>query len=412
VFDWVVVVIFVPADVPSAIAPPPAAASMPYTDLARPYLWYPLVTLGSAASSLGDVVAAIASGDPSVWDFGVGAQVLAGSYVGTSAWSLGATWHPLTSQPEISFSLAHGYGNATVEAWTLTGYHAYTGACFLESDAGLGVSVPLVANSAYDRHTALTVRAGATFISQGFDAVDPSSPFSLVDIFKDPDIAWAHAILLDGGAGFVWGKGGSARDFLTPRLARLSATGEVMLPALGQTTGARFQLLAQAGIPVFWEHLLVRAGLKTVYGIGSLDFASEGFAAPRGFGVEARPLPGRTVASLDLLAPIGLFDLPLVPKLALLGMSAGLHAEAVADWELAPGSFGLPWVCAGAETVFLVDVFGLKMPIGLGVSARFDPTGGRAFDVMQDLRGYVFLSFDSFLAAAKAARPASRPLLD
>jgi len=410
--DQAAAVTLAPADVPAAIAPPPAAASIPYADRARPYLWYPLVTLGSAASSLEDFVAAIASGDRSVWDFGVGAQVLAGSYVGTSSWSLGAAWHPLTSQPEISFSLARGYGNATVEAWTLTGYHAFPGACFLESDAGLGVSVPLIAASSYDRQTALTVRAGATFVSQAFNTVDRSSPFSLVDVFTDPDVAWAHAILLDGGAGFIWGKGGGARDLVTPRLARLSATGEVMLPALDGTTGARFQLLAQAGMPVIWEHLVVRAGLKTAYGIGSLNLAGESFAAARGFGVEARPLPGRMLASLDLLAPIGLFDLPLVPELALLGMSAGLHAEAVADWELAPSSFEVPWVCAGAETVFLLDVFGLQIPIGLGVSARFDPTGDRAFDVTDDLRGYVFLSFDGFLDAAKAARPAPRHVLD
>jgi hypothetical protein len=400
------------AETPPAGTPAPAVTSVPYEDRARPYLWYPLVTLGAAASSLEDFVAAIASGDPSLWDFGVGAEVLAGSYVGTSAWSLGVAWHPLTSQPEISFSLSHGYGNATVDLWSGLGYFSYGGASFLESDTRLGVSIPLVSRSVYDRQTALSIGAGATFIAQGFNAVDPSSPFPFFDVFTDPDIAWAHAMLLDAGAGFIWAQPGGPVDFVVPRLVSVSLGSSIMPPVLDGDAGIRVALLAQAGTPVFWRHLVMRAGLKAAYGIGALDSPIESFAVPRGFSAQSRPLPGRLLASLDLLAPVGLFDRPLAFGVALLGMSAGVHTEAAADWGLTPGSFDVPWISAGTEVVFLLGASNQQLPIGVGISARFDPTGARAFDVASDLRVYTFLSFDSFRDAAKAGRFGPRVLLD
>jgi hypothetical protein len=89
-----------------------------------------------------------------------------------------------------------------------------------------------------------------------------------------------------------------------------------------------------------------------------------------------------------------------------------VHAEAAADWALAPPSFDVPWVCAGAELVFLLGASNVQLPIGVGVSARFDPTGARAFDLASDLRVYTFLSFDSFRDAAKAGRFGPRVLLD
>jgi Tol biopolymer transport system component len=368
-----------PAESPPPQAPPAATAWTPYSDPARPYLWYPLVTLRS--------------GEPSGWDFGVGAEVLAGSLLGASAWSLGAAWHPFTSQPELSLSLSHGFANATVEAGTTVGYYAAAGSYFLESDTRLGVSLPLVSSSAYDRGVSLSTSVGAVFVSQ----LGSSSPFTFTDALSAGPGAWARGVLLDAGIGFAWARSGGAIDFVAPRLTRVSAGGEVMLPVLEGSTGARFTLLAQAGMPVFWQHLVLRAGVKAAYGIASLVGSYESFAVPRGmFDAEMRPLSGRLLASLDLLAPIGLFDQPLFCGLALLGMSAGVHVEAVADWDFVPADFQVPWICAGAEVAFRIGVSSFDVPVGIGITARFDPTGTHAFDVMSDLRPYVFLSFDSF----------------
>ncbi len=397
--DEAVTIVRGPVESLPAQVPFTAVESTPYYDLARPYLWYPLVTLGS--------------GDPSGWDFGVGAEVLAGSYVGTSTWSLGAAWHPLTSQPEISFSLSHGFGNATVDLGNSTGYYLAGGSYFIESDTRLGVSAPLVSRSAYDRSSSLLASAGATFVAQAFDAADSTMPFTFGELFTHPDIVGANAMVLDAGVGFAWGKAGGPLDFVTPRLAEISAAGSVMLPVLDGTAGARFTLFAQAGMPVFWQHLMLRAGLKSAYGIASLDGSSEGFAVPRGwFDAEIRPSSGRLVASLDLLAPIGLFDQPLLLGLALLGMSAGVHVEAAADWDLDPGAFQVPWICAGAEITFQIGVSSIDIPVGVGITARFDPTGVRAFDVSTDLRPYVFVSFDSFRDAWAAGRTGTRALLE
>ncbi|HSV92809.1 MAG TPA: hypothetical protein VLH81_07020, partial [Desulfobacterales bacterium] len=65
-------------------------------------------------------------------------------------------------------------------------------------------------------------------------------------------------------------------------------------------------------------------------------------------------------------------------------------------WDFEPEAFTVPWIYAGAEITLLFGASGLEAPVGIGVSARFDPTGARAFDIGGDLRPYFFLSFDSF----------------
>jgi hypothetical protein len=390
-----------PAEPHPAPVPPAPVESTSYEDRAKAYLWYPLVTLGQAASSLEDFIEAINAGDPSVWDFGVGAEVLGGSYVGTTAWSLGAAWHPLTSQPELTCSLTHGVGNATVDLWSNLGYFMYGSANILESDTRIGMSVPFVSKSAYDRQTALSAAAGVTFLSQ----IGGTDSFTFFQALGAGPGSWAYAVLLDGSIGWGWAASGGAIDFVAPRLASISLGGNVMLPMFDGSWGTRLTLLAQAGMPMFWEHLLLRAGVKAAYATGTLESSNEGFAAARGmFYDEVRPLAGRLLASLDLLAPIGLFDQPLILGIALLGMSAGAHVEASADWGFGPAAFQVPWIYAGAEVVFQLGASSVNLPVGVGISARFDPTGGRAFDAWSDLRSYVFLSFDSFRDAWKVGR--------
>jgi hypothetical protein len=219
-------------------------------------------------------------------------------------------------------------------------------------------------------------------------------------------------VLLDARIGFAWVRPGGPVDFVNPRFARISAGSEVMLPVLDGSTGARFTLLAQVGMPLFLPHLVLKAGVKAAYGIASLDGLNETFAVPRGmFDAEARLSSGRLLASLDLLAPIGLFDQPLFFGLGLLGMSAGVHVEAAADWDFGSADFQVPWICAGAEVTFLIGASGLDLPVGVGIAARFEATGTRSFDVGSDLRPYVFLSFDSFRDAWKAGRAGPRARL-
>jgi hypothetical protein len=378
-------------------APPPvthAVDSVPYRDAARPYLWYPLVTLGS--------------GDASGWDIGIGAEVLAGSLLGTSTWAIGAAWHPLTGQPETSIAIARSFGFVRLEAKNTTGYFhgpAASEPWRLDVHTSVGMSVPLVSTSAWGRGTSLTASAGAVYSAM----VDEPAPFTFAEALALD--GWEHRVVLDAGLSFSRARAGGPIDFLSPWIARLSAGGEVMPPVFDGGFGTRLTFQAQAGMPVILPHLLLRAGLKAAWGEGSLDYAVERFALPRGmFDAETRPLPGRMLGSLDLLAPIALLDQPLLFGLALLGMSAGAHVEVVADWDFDPASFAVPWIYAGAEIVLQVGASGLELPAGIGLSARFDPTGTRAFDVGADLRPYVFLSFDSFrdaLGAGMALRPGS-----
>jgi hypothetical protein len=357
-----------------------AVDSAPYRDTARPYLWYPLVTLGS--------------GDASGWDIGIGAQVLAGSLLGTSTWSIGAAWHPLTGQPETSIAIARSVGSVRLEAGNATGYYFTPAASEpwqLDVLTSVGMSAPLVSTSAWGRGTTLSVSAGAVF----YATVDEPVPFTFAEALALDD--WEHRMKLDAGLAFARARAGGPIDFLSPWIARLSAGSEVMPPVLDGGFGARVTFQAQAGMPVVLPHLLLRAGLKAAWGMGSLDYAVERFALPRGmFAVETRPLPGRLLGSLDLLAPIALLDQPLLFRLALLGVSVGAHVEVVADWDFDPAAFAVPWLCAGVEMVLQIGASGLDLPVGIGISARFDPSGALPFDIAADLRPYVFLSFDSF----------------
>lgn len=379
----------------AAAAPAPAPiASERFRDTARPCLWYPLVTLGS--------------GTVSGWDIGVGAEVLAGSLVGTAAWSAGAAWHPLTGQPEISLALSRSIGSATLDAWNATGYQARPGTLpyfALTSATGIGVSVPIVSSSAYGRGTSLSASLDAVLTSRHGDT-------STFDLFEALGAGtWEHSLRLGAGLSFSRSRAGGPIDFLSPWIVRASARAETVPPWIDGAAGTRITLAAQAGAPVVPPHLLVRAGLKAAWGTGSLESAGEGFAVARGlFDAEARPLPGRLLGGVDLLAPIALLDQPLLFGVALLGLAAGVHVEAAADWDLDPSAFAVPWIYAGAEVVLQLGAGGLEAPVGIGVSARFDPTGARAFDIGGDLRPYFFLSFDSFRDAAAGGPLRPRPL--
>ncbi len=336
----------------------------------------------------------LASGVESGWDIGIGAEVLAGSLLGTSTWSIGAAWHPLTGQPETSLTITRSVGILQVEAGNAVGYvfdPAASEPHRLDVVTRIGASLPLVWTSAYDRGTSLGASAGASLFAQ----VDEPAPFTFAEAFSLA--GWERRVALDAGLSFSRARAGGPIDFLSPWIARISAGGEVLLPVLEGDFGTRFTLAAQAGIPVLLPHLLLRAGLKAAWGMGSLDLPVERFALPRGiFDHETRSEPGRLLGSLDLLAPIALLDQPLLFGLGLLGISAGAHVEALAEWDFEPAAFAVPWICAGAEITLLFGASGLEAPVGIGVSARFDPTGSRAFDIGGDLRPYFFLSFDSF----------------
>ena len=369
-----------PATSAVAASAPAPIGSEPYRDRARPYLWYPLLTLGS--------------GDASGWDIGIGAQLLAGSLLGTSTWSIGAAWHPLTGQPETSIAIARSIGSVRLEAGGSIGYFydpAGSEPYQLDVLSSIGASVPLVWTSAYGRGTSLNASAGAAL----FALLDEPGPFTFAEALGAG--GWERGVMLDAGLSFARSRAGGPIDFLPPWIARLSAGSEVVLPVLEAGLGTRFTFMAQAGVPVVLPHLLLRAGLKGAWGTGSLDNAVETFAQPRGlFDAEARLFPGRLLGSLDLLAPIALLDQPLLFGLALLGMSTGVHVEAAADWDIGSAAFAVPWIYAGAEIVLKLGINGLDIPVGVGVSARFDPAGTRAFDFASDLRPYVFFSFDSF----------------
>ncbi len=360
-----------------------AVPATPYVDVPRPYLWYPLVTMGSAAG-VG-------------FDPGIGVQLLAGSLLGTTSWQAAAAWHPLTSQPEIALAGSAALGPLRLGASCGADYALASGASARYSwlaQAGVSASLPLWAWSLGNQGSSALLALGVVLAS----GLASASPFTFPEVLNAPSNRWGRLLQASVSAQAAWVEAGAPIDFYYRRAASLAAAATVQLPAFGAAPGTRLEAMAEAVLPAF-GHVAARLGLKAAYGIAGLDLPFEPLAEPRGFGF-AYPqpsLPGRGLASLDVLVPIAALDQPLPFNLGLTGISAGFHVEVTADWSVAPASLEPgSLVYFGTELTLEVGSAAGPVPLTVGLAARFDTASGWRFDAAEDLRPYIAVSFDTF----------------
>jgi hypothetical protein len=110
--------------------------------------------------------------------------------------------------------------------------------------------------------------------------------------------------------------------------------------------------------------------------------------------------------SVDYLATLGLFDVPLPFGLNFQKAALGFHAEGLGQWDPYAGRISLdPSLYLAAELMAYVGYSNLGLPpIGAGIAVRINPLSPASFDVTRDLGFYVYASFDSFRDAAARER--------
>ncbi len=378
----------------AAEAPVPQAAgnAKGYLDLPLPDLWYPSATLAVTG--------------PSGYEVGLGLAGVGSSLLGTSSWSVSGFWLPWSGQPVASLAASASLGNAAASYSLSLGYAYFDGSPGVYAQSlsnSLDVSVPIFSWTRLADASALWINGGV-----GHEAsLAGLFPFTASTSLSWPTSFWRQFLHLRAGASWRLLAGGGQMDFYHPFDAGVSLGTVTDPPSLPYENrwGTLFSVLAGLSLPSPIPHQVVKLGVKASYGIDAFASVWDAAVAPRGFpGSTTAYLPGGLLASLDYLAPLALLDQPLLFGVALLGIGLGLHVEHASGWNLSP-AYLWPGTAfyAGVEITLLLGYAAESLPVGIGVAARIDPASAEVFIAARDLRPYLFLSFDSFRDAARAA---------
>jgi hypothetical protein len=370
---------------PEAVSPP--VQSRPYVDLPSPYAWYPWVPLElEPGGSL---------------DAGIGARAHGGSLLGVSTWSLGAAWHPLTSQPSLELAASTALGALRIDTSFSSDYDE-GGGFSQDVAADLGVWYPLAWGHSLGTGFALVARTRLSFDT----FLELPAGFGFADSLSSDASAWTPSLRVTPGLALRLQRQGAALDFFPPwdLAAALDASFQLpVFPAAGPAR--RLGLFLSANVPSPIPHQVLKLGLKASWTPGAAGLFLDPFVAPRGsFALEPRSGPGLLLAGVDYLAPIALLDIPLVLGLGLTGIGVGVHAEWGGEISAAPAFIPDTSVYVGAEIALQLTAGIQQFPAGAGLAFRLD--AARPFDPAADIRPYIFLSFDSFRdAATEGAAP-------
>jgi hypothetical protein len=89
--------------------------------------------------------------------------------------------------------------------------------------------------------------------------------------------------------------------------------------------------------------------------------------------------------------------------LHLRGGGLGIHTALLADWSIPDGVFVIDEnIYIGMELVLNVGASLASVPVGIGVTFRFDRTFSRQIVFLEDFRPYLFIGIDSFLSSFSA----------
>ncbi|HUX22567.1 MAG TPA: hypothetical protein VMW69_15125 [Spirochaetia bacterium] len=385
-----------------------------YTDWPRPLYWLPVPVYAYLPSSTGNI------------PFGFGIYSIWGSLLGDNLLGGFLTFRTDIFQPSLVLNLQSMIGRSLLSYSMNEGYSA--GTSYSQTLAqSLGYNVPIVARYLMDTTTSLSITPGLSDTLR----ISAAQAFSLADPFRAPQsFAFQHAYSLNLDLSFSRDHAGGPKD-LYPREHVEASLQEQYYPSLlsESTPGLVSIFEGTVSIPSFIPHQVVRFGAKssysTVVGTRSPLVNPRGIFIPGSIPtpVDQQATPGRSVLGFDYLSTMALADSPLPLGFNFQGLAAGFHIEAAADWGSSSEPFTPdPYLYAGIELLSFVGYYGDggALPIGLGVAARFDPTGRHTFDPLHDIGPYVFIGTDSFLgsvtnligalsAGLKQGRSASQP---
>jgi hypothetical protein len=350
-----------------------SAAQKHYVDWPVPLLWLPFPT-----------VTRTRPGSPGV-ELGFGAIATGASLLGTSRWLADAAWSFASQQPQAAVSLSGVTGPFTVSAESALTYQ-YSDDYVQSIVSSLTFGLPLANEASFDMQRTLSLSLGTSHSAQ----LESTAPFTFAQAVGSLSGGWKNALFATAGVSFQWQRNGGQIDFAPPLAFEMILQNTTRLPVLNYPGGPESTFLLEAGLnfPSIVPHQVVRLGLKATDVLGgSFTAYKDSFSAPRGFpGPLSRSVSGQALASIDYLAPIALFDQPLVFSLAATGAAIGVHVEGIGRWDDARASFSLdPYLYVGGDFTLRMAFNAVPFVLVLGGAVRIDPSAPGSFDAGRDI---------------------------
>lgn len=403
------------APVPTTLPGATVGTGSRYIDWPRPLFWLPVPVYTYSGGATGSI------------PFGFGIYGLAASLLGRNQVGGMLTFRTDIFQPSVVLNLQSVIGKNTLSYAATEGYGASSASTYAQSlSQSLAFSIPLISSYLMNTTTNLALAPGVSDTLH----VSRSQPFNFGQPFTSPDLfSIQHGYSLDLGLTFSRRRSGGARDIFAPHNLQLSLQGQYAPPLLSNAnSGITGVFTGTVTLPSFAAHQVFRLGLKS--SLTSVSGSNAPVVNPRGLflaaststPIDTQSTPGRTVLSLGYLSTVTLADSPLPFGFNFQGLAAGVHIEAAADWSLSSAQLTPdPYLYAGVELISLVGYYGdtPRLPIGFGLSIRFDPTFRHGFNPLSDIGPYFFVGTDSFsnpttsigsLGATRSLLPAATAL--
>lgn len=367
--------------------PPEPLPSRRYIDVPRPLVWLPVPFYVNTIAGAAPV-------------FGLGIFSYGRSILGGASWQIAATSRFQPAQPGIDayFSFALPYANID---------YSLRQAYFQDADLlykqvtrhSLGLAVPIINRSRLLTSVSLSLSGGITHTYFLYH----TNPFVFFDGFDLSRVSRAHSLAPYAGLSFQVRRAATDRDFFSPLKFTATFGGSFPLEILPATpTGVDLSNTLAFQFPSF-RHQFIRLGIRNSYTstalLGGRDAAGRG-----GYPRIARQLEGLTRVSLDYLAAFALTDVPFplgynMFGFNLQGIAGGFHVETAAEWSLAAPQIDFDrFIYTGIELILIVGNSLATLPVGMGLSFRFDRSFTRPVNPAEDFSLYVFVGLDSFLS--------------
>ncbi len=359
------------------------AASRAYGDFPAPIFWLPypvLVQDGPASTDLA---------------LGVGAIAAGGSLLGASRWEADAAWLVGANQPSAGLTASADLDALSITAASKLSYE-YSAGWSEAVESSVSFDWSLIGESVLDASRFLSVGIGLLHHVQ----LSSAGPFTFADSLQAPASAWFSSIGIPAIVRYQWNIRGGQMDFNPTLAVDAWLRGTAFLPVLSLVAPqGKINLFAAFNFPSPFAHQVFKLGIKAAQSLGSpSSLYTDNFTVPRGFPqARTRALPGGLLGGLDYLLPLALLDQPLILGWALTAVGVGLHAEGIADFDLASSSVIIsPLVYAGFELTLRFTYGSYSVPLGIGLSAAVSTVTPSSFDPTRDLGLYVYVGFDSF----------------
>lgn len=368
----------------------------PYTDWPAPLLWLPF-----------PAVTRTGPGSPGV-ELGLGAIAYGASLMGNTTWLADAAWSFASQQPLAALSISAVTGPFTLSLDSQLAYQY--GSDYTESiDSTLTLGLPLFNEIAFDRQRMFNLSLG---ISHGAQ-LESQAPFTFAQSLGSLAGDWQNNLFAIGGISFHWQRSGGRIDFAPPLALDALLQNSTRLPVLDYPAPeSDFLLGLGLNLPSFIPHHVVRLGLKATDVLGG-PFASykDSYAVPRGFpGPQSRSVSGQALASIDYIAPIALFDQPLVFSLATTGASIGVHAEGIGQWDNSQPALTLdPSLYVGGDLTLHMVFNAVPFTVLIGAAARIDTSAPGGIAAGPQFGIYLGVAQGGFAGGIEGARIGDAP---